>query len=734
MASDNVMNTENSGENTSNNKSHGMGRNQMRNQEGSFPLFRGDRRKIMKNQMKSRRLLFEGIEMKNVDIFRNKSSYVHFLLILMAGLFMTACNLANDATPTPVDPTSTPIDLSGSISGIVWNDECPNYDDNLSLGCIHSTGDTEFIGNGILDEDEAGIGTAQVYLGVGLCPAEGLAETVTGNDGSFSFSNLVPGEYCVTVKEQKATSGLWTYPRLDENSSVNWTTITVKAGGVVSNINFGRDYFDDLPPIPTETPVPVCTDQAQFVRDVTVLDGTLFETGESFTKTWRLRNSGTCIWTTDYALVHSAGYSLLGPDVMVLPTVVEPGELVDISMNMKAPLIEGTYEGFWKLRNDEGSFFGIGDSGDLAIWVSIEVGQPEPEFPDWRGEYFDNKNLDGEPAFLKNDKTLDKTWGLRSPNEDYLPRDNFSIRWTRTLGFDQKTYRFYLDITDGAKLYIDDVLVMNEWVDGGRRTVYVDVALKKGEHEIKFEYYNSSGGAVAQLWYEVVQESVFDGWKAMYWMNKTMDSDLVLIRDESEINFDWEDEGPVLGGRANKFSAQWKRTFEFEAGLYVLEAIADDGIRVYVDDALVIDEWHDSSGNEIYSVELELSGDHKITVLYYENAGVAKAQFDVELIEPENYAPEVVDDAYSVNQDETLKVEEPGVLANDIDPDGDELEVSLVIEPSNGVLELSEDGSFCYTPNEGFSGEDSFGYVVSDGAVESEVGLVTISVLAEGLE
>jgi hypothetical protein len=129
-----------------------------------------------------------------------------------------------------------------------------------------------------------------------------------------------------------------------------------------------------------------------------------------------------------------------------------------------------------------------------------------------------------------------------------------------------------------------------------------------------------------------------------------------------------------------------------------------------------------------------LSGDHEITVLYYENAGVAKVQFEWELIEPENYAPEAVDDAYSVNQDEILEIEVPGVLANDIDLDGDELIVSLEIEPSNGMLELSEDGSFLYTPDEGFSGEDSFGYVASDGAAESEVGMVTISVLAEGEE
>jgi hypothetical protein len=689
-------------------------------------------RNILQCMMEEWRKWFGGFEMNKNNQFK-APAYVYILLVLAAALALSACGRSDDIPPTPIDPTATPKPAPGSISGVVWNDECLNAGGAMAPGCVQSVGDNVLIGNGMLDEGEPGIGSVQVLIGPGICPSQGLAQTKTAEDGSFSFESLDPGEYCVTVKDLEQSQGYWTYPLRDKTSKVSWTTITVKAGQVVSNVNFGWDFLDQLPPTPTSTPEPVCLDQAKFIGDVTVPDGTRFDQGASFTKTWRFRNTGTCTWTKDYAMVHVSGYSLLGPDVMTIPSEVEPGEVIDISIALKAPTVNGSYTGYWKFRNAEGELFGIGNDGSSSFWASIEIGpEPEPEFSDWRGEYFSNKNLEGEPAFLKNDKTLDKTWGLRSPNEDYLPRDNFSIRWTRELEFAQKTYRFYMDITDGGKLYIDDVLVLNEWRDSERRLVTVDVALKKGTHEIRFEYYNAYGGAVAQLWYEPITLLEFEGWKAMYWMNKTLNSDLVLIREDSEINFDWGDDGPVSGGRADKFSAQWKRSVDFEAGLYAFRASSDDGIRVYVDGALVMDEWHDGAGHDVHAIQLDLSGLHEITVQYYENAGKAKVKFEWQLIEPQNHAPEVVDDNYSINQDEVLEVELPGVLANDVDPDGDALMVSVMTAPSNGTLEMYLDGSFVYTPNAGFSGEDSFEYVASDGEIESALGLVSITVLPKG--
>ena len=650
-----------------------------------------------------------------------------------------ACTYFDTNKPPTDIPPPTLLPSRGTIIGTIWSDSCDNWaeTDLPPERCVVNGGDPTFIGNGILEEHEAPIRGVKITLGEGECPSEESKITSSGIGGEFVFPKLESGVYCLTARTRLDKDFVWTSPAVLVDSNRNSIDVFLGKEQLVKRINFGLDFIEE-PPQPTSTPTPIasptptplpCTNAATFVRDITIPDGTRLDLGQNFTKVWRLQNSGTCTWNLDYDVILVSGNDLSGSIVSPIPQVVDPGDLIDIRLSLQAPQEEGDYEGYWMLRSDDGKTFGVGDENNGPFWVNIQVGSgSDPDFPDWRGEYYSNKNLEGEPAFLKNDRRLDKTWGLRSPNNDYLPRDNFSVRWTREHKFDEKTYRFYMDITDGGKLYIDDVLIVSEWFDSERRTVIVDVALEKGTHELKFEYYNAYGGAVAQLWYEALKDADYEGWEAKYWMNKTFSSDLVFIRDEAEINFDWGEDGPVPGGRADNFSAQWKRDVDFEAGLYTLKAMADDGIRVYVDGLLMLDEWHNSAGNDIYTAQLKLSGQHEIIVQYYEDAGKAKVKFEWELIEPENHAPEAVDDSYSVVKDEVLDVPAPGLLANDVDLDGDKLMLTIKNAPNNGTLELHVDGSFVYTPEEGFSGEDSFGYEVSDGKAVSNTATVQITV------
>jgi len=118
---------------------------------------------------------------------------------------------------------------------------------------------------------------------------------------------------------------------------------------------------------PTKTPDPC--NHAKFISE-TVEDGTDFDPNENFTKTWRLKNDGTCTWNTNYKLVFVDGDQMSGPANKNLTQSVAPGEQVDISVDLKAPGSAGTYKGFWKIADDEGEYF------VHNIWVEIEVIEP----------------------------------------------------------------------------------------------------------------------------------------------------------------------------------------------------------------------------------------------------------------------------------------------------------------------------------------------------------------------
>ncbi|MBI3162889.1 MAG: hypothetical protein HYZ23_10275 [Chloroflexi bacterium] len=125
-------------------------------------------------------------------------------------------------------------------------------------------------------------------------------------------------------------------------------------------------------PSKTPTPGPAACDRAQFIKDVTVPDGTSFQPNATFAKTWRLKNVGTCTWT-NYSLIFDSGEKMGGPDSAIIPTSVAPGQTVDITINLTAPSTSGTYRGYWKLKNSTGAAFGIGSAGTKSFWVEIKV-------------------------------------------------------------------------------------------------------------------------------------------------------------------------------------------------------------------------------------------------------------------------------------------------------------------------------------------------------------------------
>lgn len=129
--------------------------------------------------------------------------------------------------------------------------------------------------------------------------------------------------------------------------------------------------------LPSDTPIPC--NLARFVKDVTIPDGTKFEPGETFTKTWRLKNVGSCAWTSGYDIVFSGGDAMDAPAaVQITSGTVQPGNNVDVSVDLTAPNAEGTYRGNWQLRDPNGVIFDIENSNSGLFWVEIKVKEAAP--------------------------------------------------------------------------------------------------------------------------------------------------------------------------------------------------------------------------------------------------------------------------------------------------------------------------------------------------------------------
>ena len=168
---------------------------------------------------------------------------------------------------------------------------------------------------------------------------------------------------------------------------INVALVQLAADGTLARLNeqyLGLKPEEVVPPpAPTPTPVapqptpvpPACLDGAQWVADLSFDDKNMtappvLNPGQPFTKGWRMRNSGTCSWTTAYALAYVSGNTpaaQMGGQPIPVTREVRPGETFDFQVNLIAPIAPGTYQGFWNMRNAQSQRFGE------TVWVGITV-------------------------------------------------------------------------------------------------------------------------------------------------------------------------------------------------------------------------------------------------------------------------------------------------------------------------------------------------------------------------
>ena len=243
----------------------------------------------------------------------------------------------------------------------------------------------------------------------------------------------------------------------------------------------------------------------------------------------------------------------------------------------------------------------------------------------WRAEYFDNRKLKGSPILVRRDPAIDFDWKDGSP-DPAVPADNFSARWTRTLGFTPGTYRFYASCDDGVRISVDNHLVVDAWRDQKLpNTHWGDITLGSDQHTIVVEYYDHGGQASAHVWWN--QLGSFAGWQGRYYDNAQLRGGPVLSRDDAEINFDWGESAPAAWMPADNFSVVWTRQVNFSPGYYRFNARSDDGVRVWLDNGLMMDYWQPQDYAWHYVDGTYLEGTHSLKVEYFERAGGARICF-----------------------------------------------------------------------------------------------------------
>lgn len=138
---------------------------------------------------------------------------------------------------------------------------------------------------------------------------------------------------------------------------------------------------ETAPPSALSAPVAQagCTNDAALVSDVTYPDGSTVQSRTAFVKTWRVRNTGSCNWTTSYRLVFEDGHRVGGPASVRLARAVAPGATVDLSVRFVAPAQPGQYVGYWKLNDAGWNPFGDLLRLDVTVLGNLTTSSLPPE-------------------------------------------------------------------------------------------------------------------------------------------------------------------------------------------------------------------------------------------------------------------------------------------------------------------------------------------------------------------
>jgi glucose/arabinose dehydrogenase len=248
-----------------------------------------------------------------------------------------------------------------------------------------------------------------------------------------------------------------------------------------------------------------------------------------------------------------------------------------------------------------------------------------------KAEYYDNINFTNLKQ-TRIDPTVNFNWGRSSPDPS-IGADTFSARWTGQVKAEySETYKFYTTADDGVRLWVNNQLLIDKFANQSATEYSGAIALVAGQkYDIKLEYYENRYDAVSQLAWssssqtkEIIPQSQLysngNGLKAEYYDNIDF-TNLKQTRTDPTVNFNWGRSSPDSSIGADTFSVRWTGQVKAEySETYKFYTTADDGVRLWVNNQLLIDKFVNQSATE-YSGAIALVAGQKydIKLEYYEN-------------------------------------------------------------------------------------------------------------------
>ncbi|WP_185367612.1 PA14 domain-containing protein [Listeria booriae] len=242
----------------------------------------------------------------------------------------------------------------------------------------------------------------------------------------------------------------------------------------------------------------------------------------------------------------------------------------------------------------------------------------------WSASYYNNTTLSGTPVLKQTEKALHFDWGYDSPSSK-VNKDNFSAKYEADMTFDETaTYRISGVADDRVRVYVDGKLVVDKWTNNVHQLNEL-VSITKGTHKIKVEYVEVA--SAAKLWVDFTKST---NWSAQYYPNKTVSLPIKGSEDlGAKIKKDWGYGSPNAALPVDAFSATFRKNITLSAAAdYRIIGRADDGIRVYVDNKLVYNNFKPSMDNLNMTIPLT-AGTHEVRVDYLEAGGAAYITADL---------------------------------------------------------------------------------------------------------